>query len=238
MKKITLFALPFAGGSRYSYAEFKNYLPEFIDLVSLELPGRGRRITEECLSGVREMTEDLLSAIRSETAGRYAFYGHSLGSLMAFLLTREIIREGLNPPVALILSGRSGPSEKRRLPMIHDLPKDEFLSSLREMGGMPDVLLENEELMEFFEPIIRADLKAAETYVYEPAPPFNVPVSVMIGADEGIADSEAKAWQKETSVPIRFSKFPGHHFFIMDHADTVINEISEFLHSINLETIS
>ena len=165
MKKITLFALPFAGGSRYSYAEFKNYLPEFIDLVSLELPGRGRRIAEECLSGVREMTEDLLSAIRSETAGRYAFYGHSLGSLMAFLLTREIIREGLNPPVALILSGRSGPSEKRRLPMIHDLPKDEFLFCPARCYTSIAALVSGLKAPHVADPVFRADNATNSTVV-------------------------------------------------------------------------
>src|SRR5690606_40893251 len=96
----------------------------------------------------------------------YAIYGHSLGSLLTYLVTIRIIREGLNKPVHLFVSGRGGPSIPRKEPPTSELPRPAFINKLRELGGFPDDLLNDEDVMNFFEPILRSDFRGVETYQY------------------------------------------------------------------------
>ncbi|MDZ4679099.1 MAG: thioesterase domain-containing protein [Saprospiraceae bacterium] len=228
MKNTVLFCIPFAGGNKYSYTGFQRIAPSHLELIALELPGRGKRLTEECLTHVDQMVADILPIIRQHAGQPYAIYGHSLGSLLAYLVAKKIIKENLPRPLRLILTGRGGASVKRMDTPRYLLEKEAFIESLREMGGMSEVL-ESEELMEFFEPIIRADLQAAETYEYEAATPFDIPVTVMIGDGEGITIEEANAWQSETTSPIVLNVFPGNHFFIFDHEQEIMQIIGDQL---------
>lgn len=228
MKKIILFCLPYAGGNKYSYTGFQKFAPPHIELIPLDLPGRGKRLNEECLTTSAQMVADILPVIRENAGHPYAIYGHSLGSLLAYLVTHKIVEENLPLPKRLILTGRGGASVKRTDTPRYQLPKEAFIEALREMGGMDDVL-ESEELMEFFEPILRADLQAAETYEYQASLPFDVPITVMIGDKEGITEEDASAWQKETTQPIDLNILPGNHFFIFDHEQEIMKRIGEQL---------
>lgn len=89
-KTIKLFCIPFSGGNAYSYAEFKKYLPDHIELCNLELPGRGKRIAEELLTSIDTMTEDLFRQVESKLEGNYVIFGHSLGALQGLTLCRHI----------------------------------------------------------------------------------------------------------------------------------------------------
>lgn len=228
MKKINLFCLPYAGGNKYSYAGFQKFAPPHIELITLDLPGRGKRLNEACLTHAVKMVADILPIIREKAGDPYAIYGHSLGSLLAYLVTHKIVEENLPRPQRLFLTGRGGASVKRTDPPRYLLPKEAFSEALREMGGMDDVL-ESEELMEFFEPILRADLQAAETYEYQEITPFDVPLTVMIGNQEEITVEEANAWQKETTQPIDLHILPGNHFFIFDHEQEIMRLIGQQL---------
>ncbi len=228
MEKIKLFCLPFAGGTKYSYSGFQKVAPPHLELIPLDLPGRGKRLMEACLTNVADMVTDVMPTIRSHADQPYALYGHSLGSLLAYLITLQMQKEKLPMPMRLILTGRGGASVKRKDAPKYLLPRSEFIQSLREMGGMSDVL-ESDELMEFFEPILRADLQAAETYVYEAAKPFDVPITVMIGDGEEISQEEAMAWQQESTLPIDLRILPGNHFFILDHEHEIMKIIGEQL---------
>lgn len=228
MKKINLFCFPYAGGTQYSYAGLKKHCPPEVEWHSIDLPGRGRRISEKLLTSVHDMVRDILPLIKSKAHEPYAIYGHSMGSLLGFLITKEILKANLPPPIRLIVSGRGGPSVKKRDDMKYLLPKDQFIVALKEMGGMDDVL-ESEELMEFFEPILRADLEAAETYQPQPNIPFNVPITVLIGEKEEVTEEEGKAWQLETTLPIEYKCFPGNHFFILDFEKEIMDMIAGHL---------
>ncbi len=226
MKKINLFCLPYAGGTQYSYAGFKKYCPPEIVWHSIDLPGRGKRIREELLTTVYQMVKDILPKIKAKAHEPYAIYGHSMGSLLGYLLTHEMVKAQLPPPVRLIVSGRGAPTVPKRSDMKYQLKGEDFRQALRDMGGMDEVL-QSEELMEFFEPILRADLEAAETYEQVESKPFDVPLTVLIGAGEAVSEEEGRAWQKESTVPIDFRIFPGNHFFINDHEEQIMNLIAE-----------
>lgn len=227
--KINLFLFPFAGGSIYSYAKYRDYAPAHIKLIPLELPGRGRRITQPLLTSATAMVDDLFGQVKPLLHEPYAFYGHSMGTLLSYLVTRRILREGLTPPLHLFMTGRFGPSAEDPDPPNHSLPKDEFRKKLKEMGGSPDEVLADESLMDFFEPCLRADFQAIEEYVYEPAEPFDIPILAIIGKDERITQEQAMTWQLETTRPIDIRWFNGPHFFIFNYAPEIMRLITQKL---------
>lgn len=215
--KITLFCLPFAGGSKYSLLFLKKVLPSNITCHFLEYPGRGGRIKESFANDMDEVVSDLYSKIEFSLNKPYAIYGHSMGAKVAYLLSKRISESKNLQPLHVFVSGTDAPSVADKTTPKHLLPKDEFLVAVKELGGLPDEILENAEMLEYFEPILRADFKASETYQYLKTSPLTIPMTVMTGEKEDIEDADILEWQSETTVPIKFYKFPGNHFFIYDN---------------------
>lgn len=225
--KTNVFFLPFAGGGRHSYQNFMKAVPNNINIIPIELPGRGARYKEPLLENIHDLTYDVFEQIKDSVVNSpYAIYGHSMGSLIGFLLTRKILANNLPPPLHLFVSGRRAPSVIYDKPhLTHLLNTQEFIEKVRSLGGCPDEILMDKSIMDFFEPILRADFKAVDTYVYQPTEPFNVPITVMIALNDKVTHSEAIQWQSETKKNIILKKFPGNHFFIFDYEIQILNII-------------
>ncbi|MGB3183713.1 MAG: alpha/beta fold hydrolase [Cyclobacteriaceae bacterium] len=228
-EKITVFFLPFAGGSRYSYNQFKQAAPAWMKVEPLDLPGRGGRFKEDMLTSINSVVDDLFEQIKDKINQPYAIYGHSMGATLAYLLARKIDDLGRNLPSYLFLTGTCGPTADRERKIRSTLPKDEFVKEVKEMGGSPDEILNDDQLMEFFEPILRGDFAVLESYEHEEQEPLNIPFTVIIGSDEEVTVEEAKNWQKEFASPIDFHLMPGHHFFIFDQHKEVMHIITRRL---------
>jgi surfactin synthase thioesterase subunit len=91
-RTLNLFCLPYAGGNKYSYREFKAKAPSFLNLVTLEYPGRGARMGEPLSTDISQIVNGLYDQIGNLLdKEEYAFYGHSMGGLVAYLLTLKVI---------------------------------------------------------------------------------------------------------------------------------------------------
>lgn len=226
MDKITLYCLPFAGGNAYSYRDFQANVADFIFVNPLDLPGRGRRAKEPLLVDIEAMADDIFHQIQTDIEDKpYAIYGHSMGALLGNLLTKRILSTNLPRPLHLFFSGREAPSIPCNSSR-HRLPKKAFITYLYEMGGFPNNFLTNRALMAFFEPILRADFKAVETYIHKAVPPFDIPITILHGMnDKWISHENLLAWQQETRQPISIKQFTGGHFFIFEH----IFQIGQFI---------
>lgn len=211
-----LFCAPYAGGDERSYAGLAEQLSE-AEVVTLERPGRGRRVSEPLLTEPGPVVEDMLARIRDRVDRPYALYGHSLGARLVHLLARRLREEGLPGPRHLFVSGECGPSRPSRERYTSDLPTDAFWKHLRELGGVPDELFEYEDLTTFYERVLRADFTVLGACAYTPAAPLDCPVTAMTGDEEGLTEEDVGAWQRETTAPLSTRVFAGDHFFIRAH---------------------
>lgn len=231
-KKMNLFCLPFAGGNKFSYREFIDKAPSFLNIITLEYPGRSTRLKEPLPNDINDLTDDLFNQVKKLTVnGHYAIYGHSLGGLMAYLLTKKLSENGFPMPSNLFITGTTGPSsisrtEKKR----HLLNQQDFIAEIKDLGGMPDEILDNEELLYFFEPILRSDFKISENYVYEACAPLNVQITVITGTEEDMQPEDIQLWQKESTQLVDFKRMPGKHFFIYQHSFKIMEIISRKLY--------
>ncbi|SHN76706.1 thioesterase II family protein [Chitinophaga sp. CF418] len=225
MVNVNLFCIPFAGGNRYSFLPLEKAIGGSLTTVPLDYPGRGTRYGEPLLKRLDVLCNDLFNQLTGKLQEPYAIYGHSMGGLLTYLLTKKIREEQLPLPVHLFISGSRAPSMRRDMPDYHKLPRPQFIEKLRSLGGTTDEILNSSEILELYEPILRADFEAVETYEYEPCEPFNIPVTVFNGLSDRISREQAEAWQRETTLPIVLREFPGDHFFILEHTTAIASLI-------------
>ena len=228
MKKIKIIALPFAGGNKYSYRELSNLVPNNYEWETLELPGRGARMMDGLFPDIRQLAEKIIDDLIKIAAGHeYIIYGHSMGTLLGYELTKMLIDRGEALPKLLFFTGKGGPSVVREK-IVSNLPNKEFWEEVKDLGGVPEELLENDEILEFFGPIMRADFKAVEDYRYDSDDDLlPVPIFVRAGDQEGISYDQLHAWQAMTSYPLDSNTLPGNHFFIFKHPQHIMRQLIE-----------
>lgn len=224
-----LFCFPFAGGSSTSFRGWEQWLPDRIEQVVVELPGRGRRFGESPCDSLSKLIVPLADAIEV-SGGHFAFFGHSLGALICFELTRELRRRGSPLPEFLAVSAKRAPHipTDRQLHLLSDA---KLVNELQTYNGTPAAVLGNEELMELFLPILRADFSLAECYQHQPEPPMDIPIHALGGdKDMGVTVEQLRAWQKHTTVTFSLKQFPGGHFYHQeDAAEAFVAHLNELL---------
>ena len=164
-----LFCFPYAGGGASIYRQWASKLPVWIEVCAFQLPGREIRMREPGHTDLRSAVEEVADTIHSLLDKPFYLFGHSMGSAISFELARLLRRSGLPQPRHLFVSARRAPQLPQPKEDIHVLPEREFLASIKKLGGTPEEVLKNEELMELFLPTLRADFTLLETYKYVPA---------------------------------------------------------------------
>ncbi|WP_010248509.1 thioesterase II family protein [Acetivibrio cellulolyticus] len=234
MDKIKLFCLPFAGGSAVTYRKWKDYLHSFIEIWALELKGRGKRFNEPFYLSIKEAVEDLYKIIEPEIVNsQFAFFGHSMGTILAYELVNQIKREKQRDPLHIFFSGRYPPHADKRRKVLHDLPDDEFIAEIESYGGTPKGLFDNKELLEIFLPVLRADYKILDNYrAQQTQVVYDFDISVLGGRyDSEVSAVDLRQWYKYTNGDCRVYEFEGGHFFINDYIEDIVKIINSTLGS-------
>ena len=162
------------------------------------------RVKEGFAVDIFALVDDLYKHISGHLDKPYAIYGHSMGGRLAFLLAHKIQTEKNKRPIHLFISGTGAPSMEPKEAPKHLLPGGQFLDAIKEMGGFPDEVLAHPELLDYFEPILRADFRVSETYIHNSAAPLNIPITVMYGDEEDMEEKDVLAWQNESIIPVNF----------------------------------
>lgn len=183
----------------------------------MQLPGRDRRIAEPPFTDVQLLVKAAVEALRPLFDKPFAFFGHSMGALIAFELAHSVRAELRVLPQHIFASGRRAPQMSREQ-SIYDLPKDKLLAELQQLKGTPPDVLEHPDLMELMLPLLRADFSLGDTYVFSDRPLLSCPITVLGGLlDSHESRTELQAWGDLTSGPFSLRMFPGDHFFL--HSD-------------------
>lgn len=228
---LRLFCFPYAGGAARIFRTWSDSLPKTVEVCPVELPGRGKQIRLAPFTRLQPLVQAIAQSLLPYLDQPFAFFGHSLGGLIAFELTHYLRQQyGLNP-VHLFISGRRAPQIPDPDPPIHELPDSEFLEELRRLNGTPQAVLENAELMQFVLPILRSDFTVLETYVYTPKSPLNCPISAFGGSDDPEATwDDLDGWRIQTRAAFSLRMLPGDHFFLHSAERLLLPIIAENCH--------
>jgi len=228
--ELRLFCFPYAGASAAIYRGWHQKLPAAVEVRAVELPGRGTRLREKPFLGLLPLVEHLGEALEPYLDRPFVFFGHSMGALIAFELSRLLRREGRTLPVHLFVSGHRAPHLPSKHRPIHSLPEREFVQELRNLEGTPEAVLENEELMELLSPVLRADFSVCETYYYHDEEPLSCPITAFGGTEDTDVDrSMLEPWKLHTTGAFRLHMLPGNHFFLQTSEAQLLRLVAEVL---------
>ena len=217
--RLRLFCFPYAGGAASVFRPWAEQAPQEIEVAAIQLPGRENRWREPARTSLRELIDPLRDSILPHLSIPFAFFGHSLGALVAFELARLLRRQNDPRPIHLFVSGRRAPQLPPPRPPVHGLPDAELVDFLRRLNGIPADILRNEEVMTLFLPVIRADLAVNETYSYTVEETLECPIWAFGGLEDSEVNRETlEAWDAQTAASSSVRMFPGDHFFL--HSST------------------
>lgn len=227
---LRLYCFPYAGAGHTVFQHWRTLLRKDVDLALVKLPGRGARLNEPQASSIETLVQSLAQAVAREDSCPYAFFGHSMGALLAFETARRLAVEFGASPAALFVSGRTAPLAHALRPRVAGLPDAAFAQHIRSMNGMPQEILECPEWLDFFLPIIRSDFGLCERYRYRPASPLSCPITVFAGEDDAhVPLSQLDGWSQESTDHCHTRIFPGGHFFLFEHEAELLREMEHRL---------
>ncbi|WDE13824.1 thioesterase II family protein [Thalassomonas haliotis] len=227
---LRLICFPYAGGNAATFTPWIKQLSTNVELIAIQAPGRASRLFESPHNNMDELIAELLPLIPTLLDKPTIFYGHSLGSRVAFELMTRLKAQGLPLPVHFIASGSRGPQVKAKENTTYHLADDAFMTELENLNGTPKAVLENKELMELFLPLLRADFEIAETYQYNSKITFDCPLTVLGGEqDIQITREHLQGWQDFFALPADIQILPGDHFFIDSHPELVTEQVNNII---------
>lgn len=224
-----LYLFPYAGGNARLFSGWVQSFPSDVALFALQLPGRGEKIHHPLMVDMPTLIESLASEITRHNELPFSFFGHSLGARIAFQLAGKLEAMG-QVPAHVFLSAARAPDLPRTQSGTYRLPTEAFIQKLRDIGGTPATLLDNRELMSLMLPMIRADFQLAETCGVLDPHPLSANASLFYGVlDFMDIEQQHYHWQQHFHQPITCQRFPGGHFYLHQHQDALIQQITGLL---------
>jgi surfactin synthase thioesterase subunit len=235
---LRLYVFPHAGGSSLMFQNWAACFPPDWEVVAVDAPGHGTRWGEAPLTDADSLVGHLLDQLGPGLDAApvpFAFFGHSMGALIAHDLTRRLLAAGRPAPVWLGLSacGAPRPGTSPAPALTREMSDDELRARLAQLGGTPPKVLEHTGLWAFFAPVIRADLHLVATWRPAPAAgPLPVALSVFGGTHDpaaGAADLARWAAHGEPFLGLRL--FDGGHFYFHDELPALAAAVVADVHT-------
>ncbi|MGX1887242.1 thioesterase II family protein [Streptomyces sp. NPDC055287] len=228
--RLRLFCLPHAGGGALAYRLWAQSLAPDIEVVAIRLPGRESRFREMPFTSLDDLVPALVKDLAPLLDEPHAWFGHSMGALLAFEACRLSRELGAPRARRLLVSGRPAPHLPLRGKPVHDAPQADLIARLRANRGTPDEVLDDAVAMAALTPMLRADYAVAETYVFRPEEPLDIPVSAFGGSEDPLAtDEELRAWREHTTAPCTVRGYPGGHFYLHEEPAPLLRVITSDL---------
>ncbi|MEV0696049.1 alpha/beta fold hydrolase [Streptomyces sp. NPDC050388] len=218
---LRLFVFPHAGGSQLMFREWAAHFPEDWQFLPQDYPGHGLLAGLTPLDDADALVDWFLERLGAELGDPdvpFACFGHSMGALVAYEVTRRVVGQGGRPPVWLGLSGCGAPYSDRPRVEPGELTDAELRRRLVRLGGTPPRILDDPELWSVFAPVIRADITLVANWRSpQDAPPLPVPLTVFHGTEDVLAPhGPLEEWADSTTDFVGVRRFDGGHFYFQD----------------------
>lgn len=216
--RLRLFCLPHAGGGSIAFHSWRAKLPPLVQICPVLLPGREMRLEESFYTQMDPLVEAITQELTPWLEVPFVVFGHSMGALLAFEWVRNLRRNGLPMPNWIFLSGRPAPDAQMDSSSLQSLPDREFLEQLTlRYQGISQEFLRDPDLIQFFLPVLRADIAVVESYQFHAEAPLDCPMTVFGGVEDATASYEQLlAWKNHTQERFQLQLFPGGHFYSQD----------------------
>ena len=221
-----LYIFPHAGGSAQYYVPFAKAFSSDVKCIAVQYPGRRGSHDIGSFTSIPDLADRVCTMLKptDQKAEQVAFFGHSMGALLAFEVARRFDAAN-NPIAALFVSACAAPG---RIGYEYIPESDRgLLDAVSQFTGVNPQFLENEEFAKKILPTLRG-LKAISKYECPPEQKVSCPIFAFFGDDDEVATYEKVApWSERTTSEFGARMFsdPGHHFYVNDHLPEVVKEV-------------
>ncbi|WP_051845343.1 thioesterase II family protein [Streptomyces globisporus] len=234
---LRLFCFHHAGGAASSFSGWQERLGGAVAVVPVQLPGREHRVKEPRLREFARLVEELDEALDPLLDAPYAFYGHSMGGIVAHELTRRRVERGLTPPRQLLVGACPPPHR----PHLNDgVPPqrrtdEELTAWMAGLGGLPELVRRYPEWLRLAVAVLRDDLSLVHSHSSGPdaaaAPdPLPVPIRALAGSSDPLVTPRLAAeWARHTTADFRVFTLAGGHFFHRSAPGIVLRLVASLL---------
>jgi len=236
---LRVFALPFVGGGASVFTPWPNHLPDTVEIVGIQYPGRENRIDEVPIDSVPAFVAELADAMLPYLDRSFAIYGHSMGGLLAYELTKYLEQQYVEVPMRLIVAGWPSPAlvegyvrslKHIRDGFVIDRESDARVLEVLRDNGLFAAPIDDEASVKPLMPSVRADLKMLGDYRFEHGIALRAPITVLRGAEDPLFEAhQLQAWEKLTSGGFSLTTVAGDHLFIRNPSDQVMRTIADEL---------
>jgi surfactin synthase thioesterase subunit len=224
-----LICFPHAGGGPSAYAAWARALADYpLEVAAAHLPGREGRTAEPPADTLDAVFDALTAAIEAAADRPFALFGHSMGAVVAFEVSRRLRDRNAPAPAHLFVSGASAPHLPRTDLGLRFVDDDAaFLAAVGSTyGGVPRIVIERADLRAAMVTALRADLTLTETYEYRHAPPLACAIAAYGGEADAIVSGERlTAWRGQTTGDFSCRRFDGDHFYLNRGRDALLAEV-------------
>jgi surfactin synthase thioesterase subunit len=192
-----------------------------VDAYAVMYPARLDRYSEPGLTDIADLAAGIRTAIGEWADKRpLALFGHSMGAVLAFEVTRMLEKDGATPPVRLFLSGRRAPSRPADNDVV-PLDDDAIVHELKTLSGTDSRLLD-EDALNLILPSLRSDYAAIQGYRPDTGARVSPPITMLTGdTDPRVSADGAQGWADHTSAEFELHTYAGGHFYLTDHVPSI-----------------
>ncbi|WFA05699.1 alpha/beta fold hydrolase [Bacillus sp. HSf4] len=223
---IQLICFPFAGGYSASFRPLYEHLQTDCEVWAAEPPGHGTNRMEP-VDDLEKLVDMYFTALKPKLLRPFVLFGHSMGGMVVYRLTQKLEKEGIHPQ-AVVISAIQPPHIKQK--KVSDYDDDAFLDHLVQLGGIPEELVKNREMINFFLPSFRADYRALETFSHSDHTVVSSPVHMLNGEKDDKCVKDAFGWRQWVKN-IDFHYFAGGHMFLLSETEQVAARIRSIIAS-------
>lgn len=246
-----LFCFPFAGGGSAVYRTWVPSIRGSIEVVAIEPPGRLNRIAENPVSDIDEFVDRVTADLGDKLDRPFAFFGHCLGGLTMYETARRLVQTTPYRPSHLFVSGARPPDRladqgaferqllrdlvglaefRINLPS-HAQPDDVFAEIIRRFNILAtEQLLEEPELRELMLPVVRAEFRMANNYIFKPETGWDIPITCFYAqGDPYVTRDHALGWGRFTNSRLQAYVRSGAHFAVVDDMEFITGVINREL---------
>ncbi|MEV6802723.1 alpha/beta fold hydrolase [Micromonospora rifamycinica] len=230
-RRLRLFCFHHAGAGASVFTRWRDALGPGVDTLPVQLPARERRIADPLPATLTDLIADLDDQLAPFLRAPYAFYGHSMGAIVAYHLTRHIVARSGPAPARLVVAACAPPGRHAALRSAPDRSDRELTELLLRIGGLSESLVRYPAWHRAALCLVRRDLRLCAQNVPEDGQPLTVPIHVFTGrSDPLITREDADAWADRTTGRTTVHEVSGGHLFLVgDSAVPLLTQLAAVL---------
>jgi pyochelin biosynthetic protein PchC len=222
---LRLVCFPPAGGSASLYRNWRRWLPDDIDMLAVQYPGRQDRLNEPCIDTMDLLVTGIAEAFVQFLGLPVAMFGHSMGASVAHEVASRLEQLPGFTLDTLFVSARVPP--KHIKPRNWRGQDDEaFIADIRRLDGVNVAILDDPDIRALMMPAIRADYCIADTYRPRSLAPLGAPVVAYVGdQDPDVSVRQLRDWSEITDAGFDVAVFPGGHFYLIPAEAELVHDV-------------